>query len=296
VTLTAGAARADIVGGNLLTVSSLRYETVELLADPVQLPSSYRVHGRRAGITLLHPWANRLGADAFAFRGVHGRLDGSSARVTRDVHGLAIHGLTAPYPWHPVRDGASAALASLTWPEEPGFPFAHQVAVRLELSSGPDASLTLAIETTVTPVTGDCVPIAFGWHPYFRHEGAAEIELPQLSVLDVDERGLPTGHEVLQERSRVRLCDRGFDYGGSGLSSGSQMRLHNGSRTITVEFGEGYTYGQVFAPSDAPVVSLEPMTAPTDALRRGTRLPVAGPERPYVASFVVRLSDSLPRT
>ena len=72
------------------------------------------------------------------------------------------------------------------------------------------------------------------------------------------------------------------------------MTLRNSQHRISVGFEEGYPCGQVFAPRDAPVVSLEPMTAPTDALRRGHHLPNATLERPYGAAFGVRVRASAP--
>ncbi len=39
--------------------------------------------------------------------------------------------------------------------------------------------------------------------------------------------------------------------------------------------GNGYPYGQVYAPAGSPVVALEPMTAPTNALGAGTAASVA---------------------
>jgi aldose 1-epimerase len=292
VMLAAGPLTAQIVGGDFLTVTSLQYRDVELLVDPGELATDYRVHNARAGITLLHPWANRLGADDFEFAGRHGHLNGDGERIVRDAHGLAIHGLSAPCPWRPVRLGAADAVASLTWLEEPGFPFAHQIVVRFGLSVGGDHGATLTVSTSVTALTGGPVPVALGWHPYFRRSPAGEIELPALRQLAADAQGLPVDDGVPREPTRIALAGlegAGLDYGVGGLARGSAMTLQNPGHTISVDFVEGYPWGQVFAPSDAPVVSLEPMTAPTDALRRGHDLPVSRLERPYTATFAVRV-------
>ena len=47
-------------------------------------------------------------------------------------------------------------------------------------------------------------------------------------------------------------------------------------RPITVALDAGYDTAQVFAPPDRDVVSLEPMAAPTDALRTGEGLALLG--------------------
>jgi aldose 1-epimerase len=98
---------------------------------------------------------------------------------------------------------------------------------------------------------------------------------------------MPTGAECPQGPMKIGLSDQNLDFGVSGLANGSQMALHNAQHTIAVDFHGGYGFAQVFAPHDAPLVSLEPMTAPIDALRRGENLPVAGPERAYTASFAL---------
>jgi aldose 1-epimerase len=299
VILSAGTVSVAILGGDLLSIVSLRDGDVELLADPENLPPGYRVHGRAAGITLLHPWANRLSADSYTFGGRTGRLEAGGDRVSRDAHGLAIHGLTAPSasPWRPAAEGPDRATAALTWLGEPGFPFPHQITVRFQLSAARPASAALAITTTVCALGDGAVPVAFGWHPYFRRDPAAALQLPALTFLEGDGRGLPTGVETPRAPRRLELADPShglaepsFDDGVSGLSRGTQMRLDNETRSIAVEFGAGYGFGQLFAPPDAPIVSFEPMTAPTDALCRGSGLGVAEPDRPYRASLVVRVA------
>ena len=296
IVLEVGPVRADIVGGDLLSVGSLRYRGVELLADPGPLPLGYRVHAERTGITLLHPWANRLGADSFGFTGAHARLDATDPhRLSRDANGLAIHGLRAPQPWRPVQVSAQAAVASLTWLEESAFPYAHQTVVRFELNADRDRGATLTVATTVTALGASAVPVAFGWHPYFRCDLDADLDLPRMDMLESDAHGLPTGRTVPQGPTTVRRGDQGLDDGVAGLAPDAEMILHNAEATIAVVFGAGYPWGQIFAPTDAPIVSFEPMAAPTNALCREVDLAVAEPESPFEAAFSVRITDGPPR-
>jgi aldose 1-epimerase len=299
VSIAAGGLVAEIVGGPLLTIASLRYQGVEMLVDPTDLPPRYRVHGTRAGITLLHPWANRLGADAYAFRGVEANLGpadpAAATGVTRDANGLAIHGVIGSCSWRPQPDGVSACHASLTWFGEPAFPFAHQVLVRLAVVSDAAAlTMALRVSTTITALSSVPVPVAFGWHPYFRcdRQAGCELQLPARSMLESDARGLPTGTCTPCAAARIGLVDESLDEG--VLLLGPEMVLrqaspHGRGHAIAVAFEQGYPYAQLFAPRDAPVVSLEPMTAPTDALRRGSGLAVTATDRPYTAAFAVRV-------
>ena len=68
------------------------------------------------------------------------------------------------------------------------------------------------------------------------------------------------------------------------------MIVHAG-RTIGVEFLEGYTHAQAFAPEGHELICFEPMTAPADALRSGA-FATAAPGRPYHAAFTIAVDRS----
>ena len=53
-------------------------------------------------------------------------------------------------------------------------------------------------------------------------------------------------------------------------------------------FNHGYPAVEVFAPGNDDVVGIEPMAAPTNALRKGT-YKVAVPGRPASASFTIKV-------
>ena len=64
--------------------------------------------------------------------------------------------------------------------------------------------------------------------------------------------------------------------------------LSGGDRRIEVNFDKGYPAAQIFAPSADDVVGIEPMAAPTDALRRGNYR-MAVPGKPATAQFSIRV-------
>jgi galactose mutarotase-like enzyme len=65
------------------------------------------------------------------------------------------------------------------------------------------------------------------------------------------------------------LGDKAFDDGYDEVAEGVVFAVSGGGRRIEVHFEQGYPAAQVFAPPGEDVVCFEPMTAPTDALRRG---------------------------
>lgn len=238
---------------------SLRHDGEELLADvTAHVPD--RPWAR--GIPLLHPWANRLGGFTYAFDGVQVQLD--PADLYLEEHGLPLHGLRSAVVNWELTEQTDTRLTAVREVEHRAFPFAHRIAITAELA-GP----TLTIATTVTAGERP-VPIAFGFHPFFRLPGIPradwEITLPVAERIVVDDHLVPTGERVpaggLDGPLGQRTFDDGYTFSGAG-----PFVLEGGGRRIAVAFEEGFGYAQVFAPAIADVVCFEPMTAPADALR-----------------------------
>jgi galactose mutarotase-like enzyme len=65
--------------------------------------------------------------------------------------------------------------------------------------------------------------------------------------------------------------------------------LAGGDRRIEVVYDQGFPVAQIFAPASDDVVAIEPMTAPTNALRAGGYR-TAEPGHPDTAVFSVRVA------
>lgn len=278
-----------IAAAELLEVRSLRHAGEELLVTADALPPRATVHGRAAGITLLHPWANRLGRDTYAHDGVRAALGAGDPLLARDENGLAIHGLlAAPGAWQWEETTARRAVARLDHDGAPdsAFPFPHTMRVAFALRAG-----RLEITTTLV-ATGDvAVPVAFGWHPYFQLAGSPRagwrLGLPARRHLTLDARGLPTGAQRDEPADEQPLGARSLDDGFDQLADGALLALRDTRRRIRLRLLEGYPVAQVYAPAEADVVALEPMTAPVNALVSGRALPVVVPGERYRATFAV---------
>ena len=115
------------------------------------------------------------------------------------------------------------------------------------------------------------------------------IETPPLRHLKLDRQGLPTGETARQPASTEPLGDKVFDDGYDEVAEGAVFAVSGGGRRIEVHFDEGYPAAQIFAPPGEDVVCFEPMTAPTDALRRGGYRS-ARPGQSAVAQFSIRVA------
>ena len=132
---------------------------------------------------------------------------------------------------------------------------------------------TLRIETTVTATSSSSVPLCFGYHPYMTIPGVPReqwrLTTPAMRHMPVDSRGIPTGEHDDWDARDEPLGSVTYDDGFDHVPDGAVFSLSAGDRRIVVRFETGYPAAQLFAPGTDDLIAIEPMAAPTDALRRG---------------------------
>ncbi len=271
--------------------SSLAEDGVEFLGQRRGL-DAYVANGKTMGIPLLYPWANRLSASTYEVDGTVVSLTVGTGGVRADQNGLPIHGVLAAYPgWVETARSGNTLSAELDYGADPrllaSFPFPHVLAQQITL-----ADRTLTIETTVTPTTAVPVPLCFGYHPYLTIPAVPreewELTTPDMRRLPVDNRGIPTGESEDWGGATRPLGDATYDDGFDEVPDGAVFALAGGNRRIEVTFEKGYPAAQLFAPPGEDLVAIEPMAAPTDALRRGTYR-FAAADQPATMRFSIKV-------
>lgn len=242
---------------------------------------AYITAGKTMGVPILYPWANRLSASKYGINGAVVTLTPGTGGVRTDEHGVPIHGVLTGYSgWLVTETSDNSLTAVLDYGGRPrllaSFPFPHVLTQRVTLDER-----TLTVETTVMPTTAASVPLCFGYHPYVQLPGVPRADwvftTPTMRHRPVDNWGLPTGaHDEWQGRSEP-LGSTVYDDGFDEVPEGSVFAIAGGERRVEVTFLKGYPAAQLFAPPNDDVIAIEPMAAPTDALRRGNyRFAVAG--------------------
>jgi aldose 1-epimerase len=270
--------------------ASLRHRGEELLGRVDDL-KAFAATGGTCGIPLLYPWANRLGARRYRAAGKEVVLD-TAASIGRDDQGLPMHGLRWPLlAWQVLKADDSSMQARLDWRGEERlaiFPFPHHLEMNITLGRE-----TLSFEMTLQADASSALPVSFGFHPYFRLPGLPRSEwrvlLPAMSRFLQDERKIPTGEEAPVSLLDAKLGDRGFNDGFVLPDPHMEFLITAKAWRITVEFVEGYPFAQVFAPPDKDFISIEPMTAPTNALVSGRGLRIVEPGGLFRAIFHIHI-------
>ena len=291
---SAAGLRATWVPGAGMVCSSLQHRGQELLGQRGGL-AAYVRSGATMGIPLLHPWANRLARRGYALAGARVEIPRDAPLVHDDGNGLPIHGLMAGCPHWQVRDLAADAeaarlLAHLDFAEQSElmalFPFPHALEIEVVLRGS-----TLSITTTLEATGAVPVPIAFGYHPYFRLPDVPReqwrVELPVRRRMHLDERLLPSGETELARVAAGPLGRQVHDDLYTELQPEPTFALTGGGRRIEVAFGAAYPVAIVYAPADDDVVCFEPMTAQTNPFEGRAALSWAAPGERFSAGFAI---------
>ena len=230
---------------------------------------------RQPGIPFLAPWANRLDEQAFYANGKRYAFDMDLGNVRGDV---PIHGyLTTTDQWQLVELRASDASAWATsrleffrqpmWMKQ--FPFAHTIEMTHRLRNS-----VLEVETRITNMSAEPMPVSVGFHPYLRLTDSRReewtISVPAITHWILDGTKAPNGQtepaNLLFPGSRpARLKDYDLDDVFSDLVRDSQGCAHfilkGHEQQLDVMFGPRWQAGTIWTPHASDFICVEPMAA-----------------------------------
>src|SRR3954464_7949306 len=237
------------------------------------------------GIPFLAPWANRLDEQAFYANGKRYALNMGLGNVRGGAR--PIHGILQAAVWEVVEakadDGAAWVTSRLDFVSQPDwmaqFPFAHTIVMTHRLRDG-----VLDITVALQNLSAEPMPVAIGFHPYFRLTDAPRdtwtIAVGARTEWVLADDKIPTGETRPIDRRfpdprAAVLRDHDLDHvfgdlirNGSGEAAMSVAGKHE---TIGVVFGPNYRAAVVYAPKGRDFICFEPMAAITDALNLAQR-------------------------
>jgi len=299
----------------------MRINGVDVLWRPYESLEEFKASGQtRGGIPFLGPWANRLDEQAFYANGRRFPfdMDIGNVRGTTPIHGL----LMRTNRWTVVDVTADDRQSSVTsrlefyrvplWMKQ--FPFAHAIDMTHRLCEG-----RLDVTTRIENLSAEPMPIAIGFHPYFRlPDGGRDqwtVSIGARTRWLLSDAKLPTGEAEPIERSfaeprAVSLREHDLDHVFSDLVRGengdSTMSVRSTGHRIDVEAGPRYRAAVVFAPKALPstagapasrgdFVCLEPMAGISNAMNLAHKglykdLQYIAPGETWTETFKVRAS------
>jgi aldose 1-epimerase len=255
---------------------------------PPAAPGAVGAGGYGAGNPILFPFPNRVREGRYTFEGQALQLDVNEPG--RDNH---IHGLVARAPWETEDSGADgggawhrAAVELQALPDVPRqYPFPCRLTVLTRLVDG-----ALVQDVRVRNTGTGRLPMGFGTHPWFpatvggAPRAATQVRVPGERYWRLE--GLvPTGETVAVETAPAGAAAGSFDLrrwkalDGSAFDdvftdllrrpdgwSEAGIRYPDAGLELLVEASPVFREWVIYAPTERPVVCLEPYTGTTDAV------------------------------
>lgn len=269
---------------------------LEILWRPYVSLGDFKARGQgRGGVPFLAPWANRL--DELAFY-ANGRRFAFDTEVGNIGGPIPIHGLvTRTDRWQIVGMTADDTHSSVTsrleffraplWMKQ--FPFAHAIEITHCLFED-----GLEVTTRIENLSLDPMPVAIGFHPYFRLSDAPRdrwtVAIAARKRWLLSDAKLPTGDTEPIERTFEQPCavpleNQDLDHVFSDLTrdgrGNATFSVWGSNQRVDVELGPNFRAAVVYAPTRAPqatgdsphkdFVCLEPMAGITNAMNLAHR-------------------------
>jgi aldose 1-epimerase len=259
---------------------AMRVNGHDVLHWPHPSIDAFKLRPTLSGIPLLAPWANRLDEEAFYANGKRYAFDMTLGNVRGPI---PIHGFLATTDrWQLIEtkaDGTSAwATSRLEFFREPAWmkqwPFAHTIEVTHRLENG-----VLEVQTRITNISAEPMPLAVGFHPYLQLTDAARddwtIAVGARARWLLADSKLPTGQSEPVDRlfpnpQAAALKDHSLDDVFADLirdtAGRATMTVTGRSQSVDVVLGPKFRAVVIYAPRGRNFICFEPMVAVTNAL------------------------------
>ena len=268
--------------GNI--ASEMKIHGKNILYFPDGKLSDFQKKPVQTGIPFLAPWANRMDSDGFWTNGKRYNFDAALGNYRKDERGLPIHGLLGTSAlWRVTSIGADKQSAHVTsklefwkYPDLMAqWPFAHEYEMTYKLADG-----ALEVITTVSNLSAETMPLAIGFHPYYRIPDIPRdqwvLSLPARKAVVADDRRVPTGElKAIDLPNPLPLKDRTLDDGFTDLERDAKGRarfsIGAGEKQIEIFFGPRYPVAVIWEPALPPgqnlgFICIEPMAGVTNAI------------------------------
>ncbi len=217
------------------------------------------------------------------------------------VDGNAIHGLLYDKTFtitEESKNGSSAAVGLEYFynKEQRGYPFAYKCFVKYILHPGN----LLEVQTVITNRDDRTIPIADGWHPYFRLGGKIDdwwLQFNAASMVEFNERLIPSKRLLKYDTfNKARLIGHTQLDNCWVLENGKTSpacELFNPDNGLRVSFctDAGYPYLQIYTPPGRESIAVENLSAAPDSLnnKMGLILLPPGHSQTFTVNYKVSI-------
>jgi aldose 1-epimerase len=244
---------------------------------------------------MLFPFSDRIPRARYIYENRIFHLTANCAEEPSAIHGLVYDQAFSILNRGPDSRGCVLVLEYRIRPERfPGYPFAITLKIEYILTS---AGFELKFEIFNHGTAA--APLALGWHPYFSFDGS----LDEVTLRNDSRDYVEVGQDLIPTLNLLKTEGSAFDFSKAALVANREIDItlacpENG-RTILAGKGRKialfqdpifFKYTQIYVPKNHGSISLEPLSAATNAFNfHGLGLKVLPPGRSLQAIVRVQV-------
>lgn len=184
------------------------------------------------------------------------------------IHGIIYDAVYEVKQTSATEEGAAVTLHYHYPGFDAGYPFCYDVTVEWQLQTGNRLSVT----TTVQHNNDTAIPMADGWHPYFKLDVPVDecsLQFTSDTQLEFDETLLPTGKSLPDTRFASATSLNGVFLDNCFVVDNKATApacVYSSSKLkLTITPGTTYPYLQIYTPPHRQSIAIENLSAPPDA-------------------------------
>ncbi|RKY52597.1 MAG: hypothetical protein DRP89_07440 [Candidatus Neomarinimicrobiota bacterium] len=283
-------------GGNVNEIVLGKEGKIYSILDGYITPLELVKHDYFKGAKLI-PFPNRIEDGKYSFNGKDYQLPINKPDENHAIHGFVWNKKLTLQKKESRDKYASVQFKYIYDRTLPGYPFKTRLRITYYLITEKGFKCT----TEIKNIDSCKIPIADGWHPYFKTSGKVDelmLKIPAKYKTDVDLRMIPTGERSLFNEyvQLAKIGDTEFD-------TGFPITQNDGSVTTEIydpkidlkikiwqDTGKGkYNYLQIYIPPSRKSIAIEPMTCKINGFNNKEGLIVLPPNESFKASYGVSI-------
>jgi aldose 1-epimerase len=239
----------------------------------------------------LSPFTCRLHQGRYSFAGTPYTIE-KFYLPPHAIHGIIYDAVYDIKATHANETAASVTLQYHYAATDAGYPFAYDITVQWELKK----NNALTVTTTLEHQLETAIPVADGWHPYFKLDTPVDnctLEFDSAAMLEFDETLIPTGKVLPDHRFTEATSLNGIFLDNcfvlDPLTTQAECILSSRQLKLTITPAKSYPYLQVYTPEHRQSIAIENLSAPPDAFNNGIGLLLAEKNKPAIFSTTYRV-------
>ncbi|MBC6491079.1 aldose 1-epimerase [Flavihumibacter stibioxidans] len=213
--------------------------------------------------------------------------------------GTAIHGLLFNKPFSIREETVTDFMASAAFEynykgEDAGYPFQYNCTIRYTLLP----NQTLQLQTSLTNHDQKAIPMADGWHPYFRFNSPideCQLQFPSAGTVEFNRQLIPTGNilpfDSFNETKTIGSLELDNCFLIDPAAGQPVCVFSHPIKKIALRFitDEQYPYLQIYTPPDRQSIAIENLSAAPDCFNNkiGLLLLEPGVEKTFTLHYEI---------